>query len=84
MWVCVCGGGGGGCLCTSTPVIDMFTPVTAVFTPVADTRGTWFKSCLGAVFPAVLLATVNWELVARHKGYMDAANGVSRHLCQWF
>ena len=27
-------------------------------------------------FPAVLLPTVNWELVARHKGYMDAANGV--------
>ena len=27
-------------------------------------------------FSAVLLPTVNWELVARHKGYMDAANGV--------
>ena len=34
-----------------------------------DTRGTWFKSCLGAVFPAVLLPTVNWELVAKHKGH---------------
>ena len=46
-----------------------------------DTRGTWFKSCLGAVFPAVLLPTVNWELVARHKGYMDAANGVVFGTC---
>ena len=32
-------------------------------------RGTWFKSCMGAVFPAVLLPIVNWELVARDKGY---------------
>ena len=48
-----------------------------------DTRDTWFKSCLGTVFPAVPLSTVNWKLVARNKGYMDAANRVSRHLCQW-
>ena len=25
--------------------------------------------------PAVLLPTVNWERLARHKGYMDVANG---------
>ena len=31
--------------------------------------------------PAVLLPTVNWELVARHKGYMDAANGVVFGTC---
>ena len=32
-------------------------------------------------FPAVLQPTVNWELVARHKGYMDAANGVVFGTC---
>ena len=37
----------------------------------------------GSVFPAVLPPTVNWELVARHKGYMEAANEVSGHSCQW-
>ena len=31
--------------------------------------------------PAVLLPTVNWELVARHKGYMDAGNGVVFGTC---
>ena len=28
------------------------------------------------VLPAVLQPTVNWEIVARHKGYMDEANTV--------
>ena len=29
----------------------------------------------------MLLPTVNWELVARHKGYMDAAYGVVLGTC---
>ena len=39
--------------------------------------GLRFKSCLEAegFFPAVLRPTVIWELVAWHKGCMDAANG---------
>ena len=41
-----------------------------------DTRGTGFKSRLEAVFPAVQLPTVKWEAVAKHKRYVNVADGV--------
>ena len=46
---------------------------------IREVPGNRFKSCLGAVFPAVLLPTVNWELVARRKGYMDAAKAMVKN-----